>query len=409
MFPFTFTNESITVIVDGKPHTAKAGTAQYNGLRDAIFNGDWSLVQKHLTPALSLQQWAGDKFVIEGDQISYEGFPLPQTIQQRIRATANEGKSPGPLFAFFERLAKNPSKRSVDQLYNFLQHNAIPIEEDGTFLAYKGVRADMLDCHSHTIDNSPGKVIRMPRNQVSDDPRADCAEGFHVGSRSYASTYGQTMLIVRVDPEYAVSVPYDGSGQKMRVCEYTVVGFDGGRPMPSTTVTNTEVDVDDDDDVNDDRSDIVNQKPYNEEDAAPCKLCGEIVSKREYTCGGKKCDAVICDKCDRTGVSGHNHVAEDHHENNSTDPSEDDIDVDEDDDVEAEERRTEGRVRKARKKVKPNFKRLEKLGPKDMMDESIDQLRAYAGKKLKIVGATKLPGGKSALVSAIFKARKRRR
>lgn len=38
------------------------------------------------------------------------------------------------------------------------------------------------DHHSNKWENHPGKVLSMPRNKISDDPRTPCHEGFHVGA-----------------------------------------------------------------------------------------------------------------------------------------------------------------------------------------------------------------------------------
>jgi hypothetical protein len=59
-----------------------------------------------------------------------------------------------------------------------------------------------------------------------------------------------------------------------------------------------------------------------------------------------------------------------------------------------------------RKKSKdPEFRYLDKKNLKELMEESLDTLRQYAFKGLQIVGASKIPGGKSALVSAILETR----
>ena len=50
----------------------------------------------------------------------------------------------------------------------------------------------------------------------------------HVGALAYAITFcsggGSRIVICEVDPENVVCVPYDCSQQKMRVCEYKVIG-----------------------------------------------------------------------------------------------------------------------------------------------------------------------------------------
>jgi hypothetical protein len=62
-------------------------------------------------------------------------------------------------------------------------------------------------------------------------------------------------------------------------------------------------------------------------------------------------------------------------------------------------------LKKEGKKLAASFDRLKKMTMADLMSESLDTLRDYAGKGLKIVGASKIPGGKTALVSVILKTR----
>ncbi len=430
--PFTMTQDTITVVIDGKPFTTQAGTLQYHGLRAAIFAEDWASVPKHITLTGALQQWLGDKFVVDGDTISLDGAQLPKSLNTRIWEMARGGESPGPLFAFYERLARNPSKRSVDQLFDFLKHAGIPIEPDGTFLAYKGVQADFLDAHSGTFDNSPGQTHKMPRNQISDDPRHACHEGFHVGALSYAKNFASRTVIVRVDPEHVVSVPYDYSCQKMRVCEYTVIGqwVDTDASMPSTTFV-----------------------PDVAPDAAPDKKYS-VVFKGMYDLGGstgvthnligtiKALRAIMPGLSLRDGVdtakgptkcivkdvdlARANAIVEQLHDAGATAEVEEQSDEewggdveDLDDEVSDPDDATEhatARVRAAKpqptvltsKPTMPKAAAFNRMSPTKLIEQSIDDLRKYASAHLKIVGASKLPGGKSALVSAILKARKRR-
>lgn len=71
---------------------------------------------------------------------------------------------------------------------------------------------------------------------------------------------------------------------------------------------------------------------------------------------------------------------------------------------EHEEHTTKSEARKERALAKgSSFDKLRKMGTKELMEESIDVLRQFAGKGLSIVGASKIPGGKAALVAAIMK------
>jgi len=149
---------------------------------------------------------------------------LPTVIANRIRALAQEGTDPTPIFRFCERFMRNPSQRSIDQLWAFLDRSGIPFDDDGCFLAYKAVSEDLYDIHSGTILNKVGAVIKMDRTLVNDDPNAHCHVGLHVGALEYVRKFGPRVLIVKVDPMNVVSVPNDYDCMKMRVCEYTVVG-----------------------------------------------------------------------------------------------------------------------------------------------------------------------------------------
>lgn len=393
---FTHTPENITVIVDGKPVTVPRHSVQYNGLREALLQDNWEeAVRAQLTAAGSLQQWIGDTeftVVTQGSysRIMYKGQEVPQSINERIWRMANAGESPLPLFRFYEKLMQNPSYRSVQQLFPFLSHTNIPIEADGTFLTYKSVRPeDMKDIHSGTFDNSPGMTHEMPRNQISDDPDVACHVGFHVGALSYVQEFGgrdAIRVICRVDPADVVCVPHDCSMQKIRVCKYVVIGFATEQPMPGTTVERGFVPVE-----------------------------GTINGGDESDDDGVDLGTVDDDDVDDDLDLG---TADD-------DEDDEDDDDDDDDDVFAESpvgpteyAATMASLPKATKKrtrakssaqaLAAKFRRMRKQSPKQLMECSIDDLRAYAS-KLKIVGASKLPGGKTALTTAILKYRRRGR
>jgi hypothetical protein len=136
-----------------------------------------------------------------------------------------------PLVNFLKNLLANPSKRSIEELYKFLEHKNMPITDDGCFLGYKGVRDDYMDVHSGRFDNHPGKVHEMPRSKVDDDFRRGCSYGFHVGSLEYATGWGPRTVIVKVNPKDVVSVPEDCNWQKLRTAKYEVIDNYNG-PLP---------------------------------------------------------------------------------------------------------------------------------------------------------------------------------
>ena len=349
--PFTLTPESATVVVDGSSNTFRSGTVQYNGIRDCILREDWDKIPSYLTVESALANYLGDRFSVVEGEIKYDGIVVPECIATRIKTMAAAGESPAPLLAFYERLAKNPSMRSVQQLFDFLAHCGIPLQVDGTFLAYKGVRDDLLDVHSGTLLNEPGKVLTVPRNQVSDDPRTACHFGLHVGALSYASSFGQRVVICQVDPEHVVCVPYDYSSQKMRVCEYLVTSHwipdSADEMMPATVAPEGFAEIEDDDP----------------------DWSGDV----EY---------------------------------------DDDDDDDDEYSIQAEAVEPEAPVVKAVTMTStptgPKAATFNRMTPARLMEQTIGDLRKYASAHLKIAGASHLPGGKSKLVSKILRARRKR-
>jgi hypothetical protein len=340
---FTMTNDSVTVFVDGEPKAIKRGAPNFLELRKAIAEEDWEGARNCLSLPGFLERWATGFFELVDGRFYCEGEAMPSELNERIIALASDGKSPEPVMNFWLRLRKNPSMRSVSQVWKFLQLTGIPLSMDGCFLAYKGVRDDFKDCHSGKYDNSPGQVHEMPRNRISDDPNHACHEGFHVGALEYARSFGPTVVICKVDPEHVVCVPYDCSHQKMRVCRYEVVGLHNGEYMSSTVEDDEPLFLNEDDDIRDVYEDL---------------------------------DFDVAD-----------------------------VDDYGDDDIDADEALDE--IEELEEKPADMFAEIALARSFDaLMRFTLEDLRKYASKVLKIVGAYKIPGGKIATIEAIQKHRR---
>lgn len=241
--PYRISNDSVFVVVKGEPHEIDSSQPNYEKLRAAIIgavlSGDWSDVPNHVSVAKAVVDWADGEFTVVDGYVHYQDEALPAVLNQRILTMVGKGDNPQPLMRFWERLDENPSYSSRNQLFDFLMRNkGIPFTDDGYILFYKGVRANFRDCHSGKFDNSPGQKLSMKRNRVSDDPTVACHFGFHVGARSYASSFGmEQMVICKVDPADVVCVPNDSKQQKVRICAYEVIGVDGGELLPNTNYT----------------------------------------------------------------------------------------------------------------------------------------------------------------------------
>lgn len=155
-------------------------------------------------------------------------FEVSGLLSKRIIETIKQNGVDGAktLINFFNKLMLNPSNRSVNELYGFLEHNDIELTAEGNFLAWKVVRSDYLDCHSGTMDNSVGTEVRVSRNQVDENSERTCSYGLHVCAKSYIKHFSDNssrVVQVEVDPADVVAIPRDYNNAKMRCCGYKVL------------------------------------------------------------------------------------------------------------------------------------------------------------------------------------------
>lgn len=140
--------------------------------------------------------------------------------------------------------------------------------EDGNIIGYKAVREDWFDKYSAQISNKVGETVKLDRRLVDDDRMKDCSYGFHVGSKSYVSSFGYQdkdhVVEVVVNPKNIVSVPSEGAANKIRVCEYFIK-----QELPWEEFMNLEPEIyydDDDDEIEEDDFDDEDDFDLEDED-----------------------------------------------------------------------------------------------------------------------------------------------
>lgn len=237
-YPFIIQGNNVTVVIGNKPHTISKTHITYQKVVDAIKAGDWETVQNVIEPKKVVLDFGQGRVSVKGETLYWDGEVFNGALATRMVSMLTEGFTIEPLIKFMENLLENPSKRSVDELYSFLEKNNLPITPDGHFLAYKKVRGDYKDCHSGTMDNSPGQVLSMVRNKVDDNQNNTCSYGLHFCSQEYLKHFGgERVVIVKVNPRDVVSIPNDYNFTKGRTCRYEVVGEVGVNPDDQTEFT----------------------------------------------------------------------------------------------------------------------------------------------------------------------------
>lgn len=234
--PYTITNNSVTLVRNGMPVTVLREHPSFDFILEAIKADDWNQVIDALDRKTTV------KVITEGEMEERNGslfvkldndswWQVPVDLGKHILDFYYKKLPYQPWVAFAKKLQQNPSYRSVQELFRFLNANQFTLSDNGNFIAYKRVKEDFKDIHSGTFDNSVGTTVSMSRNEVDEDSDRTCSNGLHVAAFDYACNhFGSSnnttdkLLYVEVNPKDVVAVPKDYNNQKMRVCEYTVLG-----------------------------------------------------------------------------------------------------------------------------------------------------------------------------------------
>lgn len=218
----------LTIIDKGQaPKTVYAGQANFKMVVEAFKKGQWNKVRSLMDVSKAVQSFGKGTTVVRDGVVYVNGNAVHNVLTQRIVTMMTEGFDVNPMLRFLENLEKNPSMTAREELYLFLEANAIPLTTDGHFLAYKKVNREYMDHFTRTFRNKIGDVCQMDRTQVDDNRDRTCSKGLHFCSYSYLASYAGTddsrVMIVKINPADVVSIPSDYNNAKGRCWKYTVV------------------------------------------------------------------------------------------------------------------------------------------------------------------------------------------
>ena len=248
--PFVYVNGTLSLVLQGKTVQITPEHPSYGLIKKSLATASEAELLKLCDVQTSMEtfvrQESQGKAIVANGVVYFNGKPVHNTLTDRVLEFMREGLPFRHLLKFMENCDLNPSNRAKEELFDFLQNKSLPITEDGCFLAYKAVKGDFFDKHSGTICNKVGSIVEVPRNAVDDERANECSYGLHAGALEYASNYGSNgdkMLIVKINPRDAVSVPKDCSYQKLRTCRYEVISeFVNEMKKPLYTAKAEEVD-----------------------------------------------------------------------------------------------------------------------------------------------------------------------
>ena len=228
------TDSTITLIAETGPSVIGKSHPNFYKIKKALLAKNFLEVEEMLDVKNGYKEFSNGLIAVDGDNLIYNGTIVHNVLTQRIVEMIHNGDEAKPMLNFLVNLMDNPSEGSIDQLYTFLEHENLPITEDGCFLAYKAIKHDYTDKYTGSISNKVGEKVKMPYEEVTADPTLHCSSGLHCGSIDYVRSYGNfsqdedgnlngdRLVTVKVNPSDVVSVPEDSNRQKVRVYRYVV-------------------------------------------------------------------------------------------------------------------------------------------------------------------------------------------
>lgn len=272
--PFMWVDGNLTLVLNNRAYQVLPDHINYKMILEALPTATSDELLDIVDVQKAVATFSDGVVEIKDGQVTYEGEAVHGSISKRILEFMSKGLPFQPLVNFLNNLMENPSMQSQKELYDFLEHEHLPITEDGYFLAYKAVRSDFKDKYRGTFDNRVGQVVSMQRAKVDDDRARGCSDGLHAGALNYVAGYGSLesgdkIVIVKINPRDVVSVPSDCNCEKLRTCQYEVVGEYQGellKPLYSANFSDEEyADYEDDEDYDMD-NEYWDQFDDNEED-----------------------------------------------------------------------------------------------------------------------------------------------
>lgn len=230
--PHIITTSSITVILD-TPKAMDSSHPNFEKVKDLLTRSAVTNIEALLEMMEPVREFktaiAKSEFYTENNKvfINIKGhpFPLNESLSEEVLRVYRAAGDLTALTNFVKKLAENPDKEVHQQLYGFIKVCGLALTLDGDFLAYKNVREDFLDIYTGTMDNSPGKVVEMPRFAVEKNPDKTCSAGLHFAAWGYLQYYGagRKTVIVKINPADVVSIPSDYNNMKGRAYKYVIL------------------------------------------------------------------------------------------------------------------------------------------------------------------------------------------
>lgn len=263
MIPFNIADRNLVFITNSRPYNVSIENPNFATIRQILLSDPTpdpvALIELADIPT-QIHARTDGKITVDAanSTVFYGSTQLDNVWTEKLLGFLHEDLPILPITLALESLQRNPSHTARTRLPLFQQKNELGFLPDGRLTALKAVKDNWRDKHSGTIDNSPGRLIAMPRHEISDDPNVHCHVGLHVGTWEYVANFASNdsdrIILCAFWPEHVVSVPNDMT-TKIRVCEYeTLSELDRNTVVEFINRNKTVVDINNnsDDEFDDD-------------------------------------------------------------------------------------------------------------------------------------------------------------
>ena len=219
---------SVTVVFRGMPFSVPSDSISYESLVEALVSDDVETVEEVLFAGARLAEALaefGDVEVHSG-HVTYQGEEVHGYLVDQILFAQQNGVDVDPFANFLNNVMQNPNPRARQDLFLWRERSNMPLTSDGCILAWRTVRADYLDHHSATMDNSVGAIVEQDRDLCDSNPDQTCSSGLHFCAQSYLRHFGGSdsrLMVVKINPADVVAFPRDYDMAKGRCCRFEVV------------------------------------------------------------------------------------------------------------------------------------------------------------------------------------------
>lgn len=218
-------NNELTIERDGETYIIDVPTEQLTEVRQMLMERDVSGVLACFSKEYRLNQEISSEdgmFIRKGNSLYMRGInvSIPEDLVEPILTKEDR------YINFWKWAALNPDPAARDNLFWYIKKWGIDVTDEGLLVCFRNVvkREDgsYTDAKTGSFNINLFEEVTQPREECDANQNVTCSHGLHVASQSWLSAnyFGDTGLVVLVNPMDVVAVPpVDGYG-KMRCCRY---------------------------------------------------------------------------------------------------------------------------------------------------------------------------------------------